>query len=294
MKNLFKLLGLLFIYISFTNSIYGQAGYIQPSPTSPDEEVTLFIDINQSQDGLQNNALSAMLDVMSDTTHVYLWAWNPSSPIAGNGEWTASNEAMRLNRIGPKLYSITFVPTEFFDIEGAELYASGISCLAKLKDGSPIDGFEGEPKTEDLYIPIVPKLCDEIICVFPEVRRADDFLSITYDNTQESYEGLQNMGGEDCYLWMAAKLLDGTNLIYIDEALVTSTPELQMTSIDDGTAETAGKFRITFIPEDLFAPMMTPEMTGIDYLICYILRPGFSYPPGPPNYYINLPILTCE
>ena len=67
----------------------------------------------------------------------------------------------------------------------------------------------------------------EVICVFPEVRRADDFLSITYDNTQESYEGLQNMGEEDCYLWMAAKLLDGTNLIYIDEALVTSTPELQ-------------------------------------------------------------------
>lgn len=82
MKNLFKLLGLLLLSFSLTNSIYAQVGYIQPSPTSPDDEVTLFIDINQSQDGLQNNALSAMLDVMSDTTHVYLWAWNPSSPMA--------------------------------------------------------------------------------------------------------------------------------------------------------------------------------------------------------------------
>ncbi len=72
MKNLFKLLGTIIISVSLTNSSYGQVGYIQPSPTSPDDEVTLFIDINQSQDGLQNNALSAMLDVMSDTTHIYL------------------------------------------------------------------------------------------------------------------------------------------------------------------------------------------------------------------------------
>ena len=294
MKKFIKHVGVFILGVTISNITLGQVAYIQPSPTSPDDEVTLFIDINQSQEGLQNNALSTILDSMSDTTHIYLWAWNPSSPVAGNGEWTDSNDAMRLNKIGPKLYSMTFVPTEFFDIEGAELYARGISCLAKLKDGSPIDGFEGEPKTEDLYIPVIPKLCDDIICVFPEVRRSDDFLSITYDNTQESYVGLQEMGSEDCYLWMAAKLLDGSNLIYIDEDLVTSTPELKMTGLDDGTPENTGKFRMTFIPEDLFAPMMTPETAGIDYIICYILRPGFTYPPGPPNYYVNLPILTCE
>ena len=291
---IFKIVALIIVGLNIGNSTVGQVAYIQPSPTSPDEEVTLFIDINQSQDGLQNNALSSMLDVMSDTTHVYLWAWNPTSPVIGNGDWTASNEGMRLNKIGPKLYSMTFVPTQFFDIEGAELYAKGISCLAKLKDGSPIDGFEGEPKTEDLIIQVIPKLCDDLICVFPEVRQVDDFLSITYNNTQDTYEGLQGMGSDDCYLWMAAKLLDGSNLIYTDEALVTTTPELKMTSIDDGSTETAGRFRMTFIPEELFEPMMDEGTAGIDYLICYILRPGFFYPPGPPNYYFNIPIITCD
>ena len=118
---IFKIVALIMFGLNIGNSSIGQVAYIQPSPTSPDEEVTLFIDINQSQDGLQNNALSSMLDVMSDTTHVYLWAWNPTSPVIGNGDWTASNEGMRLNKIGPKLYSMTFVPTQFFDIEGAEL-----------------------------------------------------------------------------------------------------------------------------------------------------------------------------
>ena len=291
---IFKIIAVVMFGLSIGNHTLGQVAYIQPSPTSPDEEVTLFIDINQSQDGIQNNALSAMLDVMSDTTHVYLWAWNPSSPVVGNGDWTSSNEGMLLNRIGPKLYAMTFIPTQFFDIDGAELYAKGISCLAKLKDGSPIEGFEGEAKTEDLIIPVIPRLCDDLICVFPEVRREDDFLSITYDNSQEAYEGLQEMGSEDCYLWMAAKLLDGTNLIYTDEVLVPSTPELKMTSIDDGTPETEGRFRLTFIPEELFEPMMDENTSEIDYLICYILRPGFSYPPGPPNYYFNIPILTCD
>jgi len=278
-----------------TSSIsFSQAAYIQPSPTSANEEITLFIDINQSQDGLQNNELNAILGSLPDTTGVYLWAWNPSAPVAGNGDWGASNESMRLNRIGPKLYSITFVPTEFFDIQGAELYSNGISCLAKLKDGSPIDGFDGEPKTEDFHISITPKLCGDMICVFPEVRQSDDFLSITYDNSQETYEGLQGMVDGECYLWMAAKLLDGSNIIYTDEEFVTSTPELQMKSLADGTPENENLFRITFIPDDLFGSMITEEMAGIDYLICYVLRPGFSYPPGPPNYYINLPILTCD
>ena len=86
MTNLFKRLNILLLSVIFTSYTFGQVAYIQPSPTSPDEEVTLFIDINQSQDGLQNNGLSSILDVISDTTHVYLWAWNPSSPIVGNGD----------------------------------------------------------------------------------------------------------------------------------------------------------------------------------------------------------------
>ena len=171
-KLLFSLLALACLHAT----AYAQKAYVLPSPTDANSELTLFIDMNQSEDGIQNNGLSAILDAFPDTT-VYLWTWNPSGPAAGNGDWDNSADHQELTKVGPKLYSMTFVPTQYYGVDGPQLFSRGISCLAKLKNGYPVDGFSFEAKSEDMHVDIIPQLCAARICVFPELREPDDFLN---------------------------------------------------------------------------------------------------------------------
>lgn len=272
--------------VLFCASASAQVAYVLPSPTAANEEITLYIDINQSVDGTQNNALKAML-IDNPDEDVYLWSWQPAEPVVGNGSWNESNEELKLTKISDLLYSITFVPTEFYGVDGSQLFSNGISCLAKLKDGNAFaDDYEGEAKTEDLSIDIIPRLCDERICVFPEIRQEDDFLSITYDNNQELLEGLQNMGDDDCYIYLVARISSFVFYEYVPAAQVTSTPELKLEPVPGEP----GMFRTTFIPRDLFTQI--PPDQKINDLVFRIMRPGFSYPGVPPQEIIS--ILQCE
>ena len=57
-----------------------QVAYILPSPTDANEEVTLFIDISQSAEGTQNNALKAILTDHPDDDEEEQHAGDSSSP----------------------------------------------------------------------------------------------------------------------------------------------------------------------------------------------------------------------
>jgi hypothetical protein len=267
-------------------TLSAQVAYVLPSPTDANEEITLYIDVNQSTDGTSNNALKAILTDNPDED-VYLWSWQPAEPVVGNGSWNESNEELKLTKISDLLYSITFVPTEFYGIDGAQLFTNGISCLAKLKDGNAFGGeYDGEAKTEDISIDIVPRLCDRRICIFPEVRQEDDYLTITYDNNQEEIAGLQNMGDDDCYVYLVARITNFVFYEFVPSAQVTNTPELKLEPIPGQP----GMFRTTIIPRDLFS--LIPPDQKIKDLVFRILRPGFSYPGVPPQEIIS--ILQCE
>ena len=263
-----------------------QKAYVLPSPTDANAEITLYIDMNQSEDGIQNNGLSAILDAHPDTT-VYLWTWDPAGPAAGNGDWDNSADHQELTKVGSKLYAMTFVPTEYYGVDGPTLFSRGISCLAKLKNGGAMDGFPFEAKSEDMHVDIVPQLCASRICLFPELRQRDDYLSITYDNSKEvQFEGLQDMGDDECYIYLLGKVDAFTSFEYAPLDQVTSTPELKLERVDDA------KFRTTLIPEDLFASVLDEGMQ-LSEIWFYIVRPGYSYPPGPPPYEI-ISLLDCE
>jgi hypothetical protein len=248
--------------------------------------MTLFIDMNQSEDGIQNNGLSGILDAYPDTA-VYLWTWDPSGPAAGNGDWDNSASHQELNKVGPKLYSMTFVPTEYYGVDGPQLFSRGISCLAKLRNGMEAEGFPFEAKSEDMHVDIIPKLCDARLCVFPELREPDDYITITYDNTKETlYEGLQEMGEDDCYIYLLGKVDAFTSVELSIESEVTQNPDLKLQSLGDG------RFRTTLIPEDLFAPLLAEDQV-LSEIWYYIVREGFSYPPGPPPFEI-ISLLDCD
>ena len=110
-----KILFSLLAFACMHATAHAQKAYVLPSPTDANSELTLFIDMNQSEDGIQNNGLSAILDAFPDTT-VYLWTWDPSGPAAGNGDWDNSADHQQLTKVGPKLYSMTFVPTEYLSL----------------------------------------------------------------------------------------------------------------------------------------------------------------------------------
>lgn len=279
---------LLSLSLIFAGSFaWGQAAYVLPSPTAADGEITLYIDVNQSQDGTNNNALKAMLTDHPDEP-VYLWTWEPAAPVAGNGDWAASSEDMLMEKIGPMLYAKTFVPTEFYGVDGATFFSLGISCLAKFGDGNafPDDGYEGEAKTEDFHVDIIPELCNSKFCIFPEIRQEDDFLSITYNNNQETNEGLQDMGDNDCYIYLSAKTGPFDSYPYVPSTEVTMTEELRMKPVQGEP----GKFRLTIIPADFFVDV--PEGEAITEITYYVLRPGFTYQGPPPTATISM--LQCD
>jgi hypothetical protein len=266
---------------------FGQAAYIQPSPTGKNDTITLYINVAQTPDGNQNSALSAMLSDHPEDT-VYLWTWQPAGPVVGNGDWSNSNSAMAMTKVGEKLYSLRFKPTSFYGVDATTFFTNGISCLAKLRNGNAYDGlYNGEAKTEDLSVNIIPKLCDELYCVFPEIAKTDDYLSITYDNTLETNPDMQNLGDDDAYLFLRAEQSTFVAFNYADPAIVTTLPQLKMKAIGDG------KFRLTIIPTDFFADAgVLPEGFDLKKLKYYVLKPGYVYTTAPP--FQSYSFISCD
>jgi hypothetical protein len=278
---------LYFILSAITITGFAQAAYIQPSPTGKNDTITLYINVAATTDGSNNNALNAMLNDHPDDS-VYIWSWMPAEPTVGNGQWENSNQALKMTKVSDKLYSIRFKPTSFYGVDATSFFTKGISCLAKLKNGKEYDGlYPGEAKTEDLKINIIPRLCDELYCIFPEIAKTDDYLSITYDNNQETNANLQNLGDDDCYLFVRAEQGVFTAFNYTTPELATSTPELKMKPVPDKE----GFFRITFIPEDLFSGIL-PANFDFKTLKFYVLKPGFVYTTAPP--FQSFTFLDCN
>ena len=267
---------------------YGQAVTVTPSPTALQEEVTLTIDVSKSE----QFGLKTILEANPDLP-VYIWTWTPSDPVGTNGSWNNSSDGCLLTHQGGLKYSLTFVPSEFYT-NPSGLYSQGISCLAKLKDGAPYPGFEdfGEAKTEDFNVGILPKLCEDQMCIFPETRRASDFVSITYNTNLDTALNVQE--GEDVYLQLSARGTDGQFYKLAEDDQVTNTPELTMTPVEGKP----GFYRFIVLPEEFFGALM-PEGLGILAMVAFPTKTGFEYAPDTTPwdglyYETNIPLLDCE
>jgi hypothetical protein len=282
MKAMKKIISIALFALAM-NTGWAQSAYVLPSPTAADEPLTLYIDVAQAGGGLK----TMLTNHPEEVDNVYLWTWNPAGPVGGNGEWGSSRDAMKMTWEGGLLFSMTFTPTTYYNVDGPTFFSKGISCLAKLKSGyAHAEDNVGEAKTPDLIIPITPKLCDRLYCTFPELAKEDDFVSITYDNTKETNPALQNMGDDDCYVYLYAGYDIFSGVEYVAPSAVTSTPALKMKRI----ANRPGLFRLTILAKDFFTGI--PEGQTIDMLQFYVLRPGFSYSGVPP--FQSYAFLSCE
>ncbi|MFK7755968.1 MAG: hypothetical protein AB8B53_03430 [Flavobacteriales bacterium] len=264
---------LILITVVLAQLGFSQAAYIDPNPTDGVEELTLFLDISQSVDGTSNNALKALLEDNPDEP-VYLWTWMPASPVGGNGEWSSSTEDNRMTKEAPLLYSFTFNLEDFYGVEPSILFQNGISCLAKFKDGAFFEEYGGEAKSEDFTVTIIPKLCDRLFCVFPEIGDADDFWTLTYDNSYEENPDFINAGDNDVYVFLRIRQEGFSSTEYVPADLVTSTPELKMEPVFDEP----GHFRFTIIPSDFFDDITVPEDGEFKQLLYYIVVNGQPLP----------------
>ena len=88
---------------------------------------------------------------MSGVNEVYLWTWytkndgsTTNSDSNWNGQWSNSNDAMKMVNNNDGSFSYTFKLTELYDDTGIDR----IGVLAKAKDGT------GDKKTQDYYIDV--------------------------------------------------------------------------------------------------------------------------------------------
>jgi len=266
------------------NCTIAQSGFVLPSPTGASDSLQIFIDVNAAGGGLKS-----MLQTHTEyQDSVYLWSWNPAEPLGGNGQWGASNPNRIMKHEGNLLYSLKILPTDFYGVDAVTFFAKGISCLAKLKNGNAFSEDEvGEAKTPDQNIAIIPKLCDDLYCIFPQQGKHTDYITITYDNAQETNPDLQNLGPDDCYLFVRIQQDTFTGFNYTTPADATLTPVLKMKLVlGENTL-----FRLTIIPEDLFSSIV-PETFDMNILRFYVLKPGFVYLNSPP--FVGFNFLDCS
>jgi hypothetical protein len=89
-----------------------------------DEEITWYFDMSGT--------------AFTDGQDIYMWAWQPSEPDAGN--WTNSSDFAKLKYEGNMIWSKTLTPTTYFNKTIAQLatFDNYFWMLLKSKDGSTV------------------------------------------------------------------------------------------------------------------------------------------------------------
>lgn len=226
-------------------STYGFSQVVTTTPENPSavEPITIRVDVSS-------------VAVLNGVSPLYLWAWVPGccdSPT--NGEWTNSNETNRMTEVEPNIWEISFSSLKDFYQQPAGAIGEEIGFLVKAKDGT------GDIKTNDLFLPIEPpRFVETEFRTFPANFSQNDIATIIYNPSLDTESDLVN--ASDIYVYMAADLKDGSNVVVSDWVDVGSNDNLKLTQQSDG------KFMLTMIPAKMFS--LTDEQV-IDK-ITFVLR----------------------
>lgn len=86
-----------------------------------DQEVTWYFNMNET--------------TLSPGVDLYMWAWSPTEPDAGN--WENSSEFAKLEYVGDGIYKKTLTPTKYYGVSVEDIESSaGFWMKLKTKDGA--------------------------------------------------------------------------------------------------------------------------------------------------------------
>jgi hypothetical protein len=244
-------LSLTLLLTGFSSSFCQVVSSVPSEYTDPTTEVKILVNLDLL-DQTQEYVLNLIADADAGLD-LYIWTWKPYEFPAGhpkaNGEgaqaWKNSNELLKMTQEAEHLYSYTMVPTEFYEVDAATVYAEDIHFLVKPKDG----GGYGDPdrKSGDLlFVVDPPNVARPAVYGFPIKPLQDDVFRVVYDNYKEEKLSMQNLGTQECYVFLEATLTDSTIIRPSSIFQVGNNPDLQMKQIGTGI------FELVMIPELFF------------------------------------------
>lgn len=262
-------------------TVTAQKAYFEdPDNFDPEAEVKIMVDISKCD----------CQRLLGSIDPLYLWTWNPAELPASdpnsNGSWTSSNTALEMTNEGGDVWSFTMIPTEFYKVDAATVYANDFSLLVKALDGTGAGGGGcDEDKTEDLSIAVDPPVEPaKVIAGFPQVALSDDVLTLIYDNNIEEKESMQDLSPSESIFFMVELVLDDSSVVKPYQFFtIEQNPELMMQGNDDGT------FTSTFVPEEHFAEHIPAGQRLIALDIKFLVRERFL-PENQSNASIYLPL----
>lgn len=176
-----------------------------------------------------------------------MWTWQPGDPTPGNGDWDNSNEDMKMTQDenDANLWFFKMVPTDFYGVNDATVYANGLSFLAKFKDGGSGGGSENENKSDDFNIGIIAPPCNKKLCPHPQIFLQEDYFTAYYNNALETNTELQNLGPDEVMFHAAGIGESGTIYQAVLQTDLWTLPEHAMVY-----EPSTGLYSTTIIPED--------------------------------------------
>jgi hypothetical protein len=160
---------------------------------------------------------------------LYIWTWQPGDPPPGNGGWDNSNEAMRMVKEAPNVWSWTITPTLFYEKAPADI--TQLAFLVKAKNGN------GDAKTNDIILPVSPLVyIPKAFRTFPSAVGQNEMVTFYLDQSLPLDIVTQRMTPTDARITLYA----GANV-------VDAPKTVKLNKLDDV------RYSASFFPPRLFA-----------------------------------------
>lgn len=248
MKRIINLLLLLFPAVGFSQSII-----TNPPVFTAEDEVTFRIDVTGTS-------------LEGYTDDVWIWAWIAEGCSAGcdaptnidpaGGENTEAAKVIR-DENNPNVYTITFVPVDFFGKAPSEIRKIGL----KLKS---ISWGDGKQSDNDLIVAVQPLIfIPSITRTFPVKFTQEDVVTLFFDKNHSENDALNQLEEIYTYFFISGTNADGSefnDVAKVSWSEVGNTPEVKLTGSGEGV------YSISFIPEEYFDITEGADITKISYI----------------------------